>query len=1035
MFRPRLHTLLWLVVCSTILSAFSAHTTSSTQAAVNDVLLSEGKPVTTYDYDCYECAPPSNANDGDFDTRWDPNGPLPYWWQVDLESANALTQVMITWGNYSDQWVYIYEISVSEDGENFTEVTTNIIVADPASDDDAYATAVSIDKFTAFGRYVRIAIIDFQGPYYNHEISEIQVFGYAVKPRPELDITVQAPASLTLNNGEYEPNPFDIVASVENTTSYPIEYVQLTLQLPPSLPRDAGLETLEVGTLAPGQREQVVWSVRAAQVSSETELTYSVTAEGLDIDPLTVQGHIALPAAKLPVIFVPGISGSYLYDGKDQLWVGTRFTNHKRLSLYPQDNPSSSIVAPDVIRHHEVVSVPIADIYGSFIDRFIDGGYREYLFTLQGCDTTQKPDQPNFFVFPYDWRLDNATNADRLAHYIECVQQFYPGTKVNIVAHSMGGLLARRYILDHPDNHYVNALITIGSPFLGAPKAIYALETGDFLDAAQHIAVVSQPTLKSIVGSFPGAAQLLPSSSYYQMGEIEPLIEEGWDWNGNGNDYDRYDYLETIKVINKRYGHQPSFYPGTWNRTFHTKDQDDWTNDQSGVKYFHIYGIETRIPTIGQVITKREILCNPISDNIGSICDPETQGFLTVEHQYVSGDGTVPVVSASRQIRQQDIFNHPSATVVRANGNIQGHVGMPGSVAVQDQVFEFLANSADISIQSFAARGSITATNDTNDDPPFVPLHFVKIHGLTSWKVTDNEGNAMLMSNGLVEGAVPGVTTYSMSQSAEEFILDPSGGYTVSFQTADIPLLIEIVTSDGATATQSIRYRDLVLPADVSAQLMFSPQAIEHLRYDSNGDGTFDGVANPTVQLSGSAANDQGAPTVTVSQQVQGSTTRITLTTHDDGAGVQTLLYSLDGTTFQPYTNSLTVDPKRTKTIFAFADDKAGNRSDRIEATVKGSDVAPIRPILECVANNGDGTYTAYFGYKNENATAVSIPIGVDNKFTPGPLLRGQPQTFQPGRTPYYPQAHFSVVFDGSNLVWTLWGRTATASQSSKTCQ
>jgi hypothetical protein len=92
--------------------------------------------------------------------------------------------------------------------------------------------------------------------------------------------------------------------------------------------------------------------------------------------------------------------------------------------------------------------------------------------------------------------------------------------------------------------------------------------------------------------------------------------------------------------------------------------------------------------------------------------------------------------------------------------------------------------------------------------------------------------------------------------------------------------------------------------------------------------------------------------------------------------------------------------------------------------------IGPVRPILECVADHGDGTYAAYFGYKNDNDYAVDIPIGGHNKFTPAPQDRGQPTTFQPGRTPYYPNAAFSIDFDGSPLVWTLYGRTATASDN-----
>lgn len=98
-----------------------------------------------------------------------------------------------------------------------------------------------------------------------------------------------------------------------------------------------------------------------------------------------------------------------------------------------------------------------------------------------------------------------------------------------------------------------------------------------------------------------------------------------------------------------------------------------------------------------------------------------------------------------------------------------------------------------------------------------------------------------------------------------------------------------------------------------------------------------------------------------------------------------------------------------------------------------------VKPILECVVDNQDGSYTAHFGYLNENDFSVDIPIGNENKFTPNPQDRGQSVTFEPGRTSYWPNASFTVDFYGGNLVWTLEGpdgntRTSTASSNSKKC-
>jgi len=98
-------------------------------------------------------------------------------------------------------------------------------------------------------------------------------------------------------------------------------------------------------------------------------------------------------------------------------------------------------------------------------------------------------------------------------------------------------------------------------------------------------------------------------------------------------------------------------------------------------------------------------------------------------------------------------------------------------------------------------------------------------------------------------------------------------------------------------------------------------------------------------------------------------------------------------------------------------------------AVVEVNPLEKVSPVLECVDDNGDGTYTAHFGYNNNNNRWVSIPIGADNKFTPNPQDRGQPQFFKPGRI----VNDFSVVFDGSNLVWYLKspnGEAATSTAS-----
>jgi RHS repeat-associated protein len=95
-----------------------------------------------------------------------------------------------------------------------------------------------------------------------------------------------------------------------------------------------------------------------------------------------------------------------------------------------------------------------------------------------------------------------------------------------------------------------------------------------------------------------------------------------------------------------------------------------------------------------------------------------------------------------------------------------------------------------------------------------------------------------------------------------------------------------------------------------------------------------------------------------------------------------------------------------------------------------GAAAQKLSAVLECVDVSGSG-FTAHFGYLNPNTYSVSIPVGTNNRFTPAPQDRGQTTVFLPGRK----RDVFTVsVPTGTVLVWTLNGKTSTASGSSARC-
>jgi pimeloyl-ACP methyl ester carboxylesterase len=87
----------------------------------------------------------------------------------------------------------------------------------------------------------------------------------------------------------------------------------------------------------------------------------------------------------------------------------------------------------------------------------------------------------NLFEFPYDWRNSNVMTAQELAEKITEIQAETSLDFVDIIAHSMGGLVARQYIQNGSDYdfYYIDQLITLGTPHKGSPQAYLQWEAGE----------------------------------------------------------------------------------------------------------------------------------------------------------------------------------------------------------------------------------------------------------------------------------------------------------------------------------------------------------------------------------------------------------------------------------------------------------------------------------------------------------------------------------------------------------------------------
>ncbi|MEI8343674.1 MAG: hypothetical protein WCF93_01835 [Candidatus Moraniibacteriota bacterium] len=113
---------------------------------------------------------------------------------------------------------------------------------------------------------------------------------------------------------------------------------------------------------------------------------------------------------------------------------------------------------------------PVFHVYDNLIDEFKNNGY------VVGKD---------LFVFPYEWRDSNVENAIKLKYKIAEIKTITNWPKVDVVAHSMGGLLTRQYIQSNDYQKDVDQLITLGTPNKGAPEIYPLWEAGQSIGAVQ----------------------------------------------------------------------------------------------------------------------------------------------------------------------------------------------------------------------------------------------------------------------------------------------------------------------------------------------------------------------------------------------------------------------------------------------------------------------------------------------------------------------------------------------------------------------
>ncbi len=191
-----------------------------------------------------------------------------------------------------------------------------------------------------------------------------------------------------------------------------------------------------------------------------------------------------------PVLFVPGVMGSTLKDSA--------------FSIYGQPRSFSSITGPSLTQVAPAPKLPttrcavsgncasrdLLTLYDPVVRPYVPGLYVGVDRTAMKSQYLKEEIEQSGFEFvptPWDWR-ESITTAARvfLKAKIDEVKLRTGYAKVDVVAHSMGGLVTRAYVQSEEYASDIDRVIMVGTPNAGSTNAYFLMEGGDplVLDSA-----------------------------------------------------------------------------------------------------------------------------------------------------------------------------------------------------------------------------------------------------------------------------------------------------------------------------------------------------------------------------------------------------------------------------------------------------------------------------------------------------------------------------------------------------------------------
>lgn len=257
-------------------------------------------------------------------------------------------------------------------------------------------------------------------------------------------------------------------------------------------------------------------------------------------------------SGKRPLIVIPGVLGSQLVNEKtgEVVWPSAFRSSDDGLSLPVSTDLArnrDNLVARKIVDTARLAKLaPEVYVYHTLLVALKEyGGYREGDWNNPGADG----DHDTFYIFPYDWRRDNVETARLLIESIETLKRKLnrPDLRFNILAHSMGGLVARYAAMYggadlQPDGVQpkptwagasdINRIIMLGTPNEGSADAFATLLYGYSITEGlrRRIPLLNKLSSEDIFTA-PAVFQLLPdrATTRFLDENLQPIQVDLYD--------------------------------------------------------------------------------------------------------------------------------------------------------------------------------------------------------------------------------------------------------------------------------------------------------------------------------------------------------------------------------------------------------------------------------------------------------------------------------------------------------------------------